>query len=66
MDPLHEQLLQRLEAGQIHPEEMQRFQGANQDATVDRELLWMLFSLDQLEKHRLRLVEYLRSLCADP
>ena len=62
MDPLHEQLLQRLEAGQIHPQEMQAFQLANQDATVEHELMWMLFSIEQLEKHRLRLVEHLRSL----
>ena len=62
MDPLHDQLLQRLEAGQIHPQEMQAFQLANQDATVERELMWMLFCIEQLEKHRLRLVEHLRSL----
>lgn len=66
MDPLHEQLLQQLEAGQIHPQEMQQFQAANRDATVNHELMWILFSIEQLEKHRLRLVEHLRTLGTDP
>ena len=64
MDPLHERLLQRLEAGQIHPLEMEAFQLAIQDATVERELRGMLGSIEQLEKHRLQLVEHLRAIRA--
>lgn len=64
MDPLHAQLLSLLEAGRIHPEEMEQFRSANQDETVDRELMWLLFCIEQLENHRLRLVEHLRALRA--
>jgi len=62
MDPLHAQLLERLENGHIHPQEMERFRADNPDPTVDRELMWIGFSLEMLEKHRFRLVEHLRSL----
>lgn len=62
MDPLHEQLLGQLEVGQIHPVEMERFRTGNSDQVVDLELMWIQFSIELLEKHRLRLVEHLRSL----
>jgi hypothetical protein len=61
MNPLHEQLLNRLEAGDIHPEEMKWFRSVSEDARVEQELAWILFSVEQLEKHRLRLVEFLRA-----
>ena len=66
MEPLHLTLLERLELGEIRRDELERFRadndsGAQPDATVDQELMWILFSLEQLEKHRLRLVEHLRA-----
>lgn len=61
---LHAQLLWRLETGQIHRHEMEQFQSRNQDATVEQELMWILFAIDLLETHRYRLVEHLRSLGA--
>ena len=65
MDPLHEQLLEQLETGQIRREDMERFRADSQDATVQQELMWIVFSIDQLEKHRLRLVQHLRSRRAE-
>ena len=62
MDPLQEQLLRRLETGEIHREELESFRRGCLDSTVDQELMWILFSVEQLEKHRLRLVQHLRSL----
>ena len=61
---LHEQLLWRLETGQIHRHEMEQFQSRNQDGTVEQELMWILFAIDLLESHRYRLVEHLRALCS--
>lgn len=62
MTELHAELLLRLEQGTIRPEEMTHFQLQSNDATVDQELTRMLLSIQQLERHRLRLIEHLRAL----
>jgi hypothetical protein len=60
MDPVLAELLARLEAGQIHRHEMAAYQ--NQPAAIQLELMWILFAIDTLEEHRLRLVDKLRAL----
>lgn len=57
---LQAELLHRLEMGQIRPEEMACFREASSDPTVDQDLMWILFHVTQLEKHRLHLIEHLR------
>lgn len=61
MDPQLAELLRKMEAGQIHRQELQEYQQQGLPADLDLELLWMLFAVDTLEQHRLRLVQKLRA-----
>ncbi len=62
MDPVLAELLAKLEAGQIHRHEMASYQNQSQSAAIRLELMWILFAIDTLEEHRLRLVDKLRAL----
>ncbi|MEI6032069.1 MAG: hypothetical protein WCQ20_13045 [Synechococcaceae cyanobacterium ELA739] len=62
MDPVLAELLAKLEAGQIHRHEMAAYQNQSQSAAIRLELMWILFAIDTLEEHRLRLVDKLRAL----
>ncbi len=61
MDPQLAELLRKMEAGQIHRQELQEYQQQGLPEDLDLELLWMLFAFDTLEQHRLRLVQKLRA-----
>lgn len=61
MDPQLAELLRKLEAGQIHRQELQEYQQQGLPEDLDLELLWMLFAFDTLEQYRLWLVQKLRA-----
>ena len=64
MEPVLADLLAKLEAGQIPRHEMASYQDNQLPAAINLELMWMLFAIDTLEEHRLRLVDKLR--CVKP
>jgi hypothetical protein len=62
IDPVLAELLAKLEAGQIHRHEMASYQSNQLPAAMNLELMWILFAIDTLEEHRLRLVDKLRGV----
>lgn len=60
------QLLMCLETGQIHRDVMEQFHLQNRDPEVAQELTGILYAIDLLDTHRLRLVELLRTLHGAP